>query len=97
VNPTFIIVDLFCGAGGTTTGFEMTGGIAKVIACVNHDPIAIQSHWQNHKHVVHFEEDIRTLKLQPLIDLVAINRARYPEAFQRATSWLEISQTKRSS
>lgn len=30
----FLIVDLFCGAGGTTTGFHMTNGIAKVIACV---------------------------------------------------------------
>lgn len=26
-TPTFIVVDLFCGAGGTTTGFEMTHGL----------------------------------------------------------------------
>jgi DNA (cytosine-5)-methyltransferase 1 len=80
-SPTFLVIDLFCGAGGTTTGFEMTGGIAKVIACVNHDPVAIKSHWKNHKDVVHFEEDIRTLKLQPLIDLVNIYRNFYPDAY----------------
>jgi DNA (cytosine-5)-methyltransferase 1 len=79
-QPTFLIVDLFCGAGGTTTGFEMTGGIAKVIACVNHDPLAIESHWKNHPNVVHFEEDIRTLKLHPLRDVVNMYRRQYPHA-----------------
>jgi DNA (cytosine-5)-methyltransferase 1 len=48
-EPIFLVVDLFCGAGGTTTGFAMAElegfGIAKVIACVNHDPLAIKSHW----------------------------------------------------
>ena len=79
-NPTFLIVDLFCGAGGTTTGFEMTNGVAKVIACINHDPMAIESHWKNHPDVVHFEEDIRTLKLHPLRDVVTMYRRQYPDA-----------------
>lgn len=70
IEPEFLVVDLFCGAGGTTTGFEMTNGIAKVIACVNHDANAIKSHWANHPDVVHFEEDIRTLKLGGLFELV---------------------------
>jgi DNA (cytosine-5)-methyltransferase 1 len=43
----FLIIDLFCGAGGTTTGFDMAkdakgNKIAKVIACVNHDAFAIK-------------------------------------------------------
>lgn len=79
-NPTFLVVDLFCGAGGTTTGFEMTNGKVKVIACVNHDPVAIESHWKNHPGVVHFEEDIRTLKLHPLRDVVNMYRRQYPDA-----------------
>ncbi len=83
-EPDFLIVDLFCGAGGTTTGFEraMLNGIsiAKVIACVNHDPIAIKSHWKNHPEVVHFEEDIRTLDLGPLKALVEAYRILYPNA-----------------
>lgn len=80
----FVIVDLFCGAGGTTTGFDMAElegkKIAVVAACVNHDWKAIKSHWQNHPDVVHFEEDIRTLKLSGLIDLVAKYRIIYPNA-----------------
>lgn len=79
-SPTLLIVDLFAGAGGTTTGFEMTDGKAKVIACINHDAVAIESHWKNHPHVVHFEEDIRTLKLHPLRDIVNIQRKQYPGA-----------------
>lgn len=84
-DPIFIIVDLFCGAGGTTTGFvqaELEGNeIAKVVACVNHDPKAIQSHWANHPEVKHFEEDIRTLDLTELKRLVAYYRNKYPNAY----------------
>ena len=78
--PRFLVVDLFCGAGGTSTGFEMTDGDCMVIACVNHDYHAILSHWRNHPHVAHFEEDIRTLNLLPLIKLLAHYRKLYPEA-----------------
>jgi len=80
LDPLFLIIDLFCGAGGTTTGFANTNGLAKVIACVNHDAKAIESHWRNHPEVVHFEEDIRTLKLRPLVDLVNHYRRQYPNA-----------------
>lgn len=84
-NPIFIIVDLFCGAGGTTTGFvkaKIDGKqIAKVIACVNHDPKAIKSHWLNHPEVLHFEEDIRTLDLTELTKIVKTNRDKYPDAY----------------
>ena len=84
-NPTFIIVDLFCGFGGTTTGFssaEIDGeNICKIIACVNHDPKAIKSHWLNHPEVIHFEEDIRTLDLTELTKIVNYNQALYPDAY----------------
>jgi DNA (cytosine-5)-methyltransferase 1 len=84
-DPVFLIVDLFCGAGGTTTGFvqaEIDGRkLAKVIACVNHDPLAIKSHWANHSEVKHFEEDIRTLDLTELISVVNFQRSLYPNAY----------------
>lgn len=84
-SPVFLVVDLFCGAGGTTCGFvqaELEGKmLAKVIACVNHDPLAIKSHWANHPEVVHFEEDIRTLDLTELIKLVNHWRNVYPNAY----------------
>lgn len=80
ITPEYIVIDLFCGAGGTTIGFEQSNGIAKVIACVNHDPKAIESHWINHPDVQHFEEDIRTLDLTPLILTVKGYRIKYPNA-----------------
>lgn len=84
MEPIFLIVDLFCGFGGTTTGFvdaEIDGNrIAKVIACVNHDPKAIKSHWLNHPDVKHYEEDIRTLDLTHLKSTVNHWKAIYPNA-----------------
>lgn len=80
IQPTFIVVDLFCGAGGVTTGFEMTGGIVKVIACVNHDHTAILSHWANHPDVAHFEEDMRMLDVHKLLEVVKAARIKYPHA-----------------
>ena len=50
------------------------------MACVNHDPKALRSHWENHPEVVHFEEDIRTLDLTGLCELVLKYRLLYPHA-----------------
>ena len=65
-----LYIDLFCGAGGTSTGVEKARleneQCAKVIACVNHDKNAIASHAANHPDALHFTEDIRTLNLSPL-------------------------------
>lgn len=65
-------IDLFCGAGGTSTGVENAQihgeKCADVIACVNHDPHAIESHAANHPRTLHFTEDIRTLELSPLVE-----------------------------
>lgn len=65
-------IDLFCGAGGVTTGIESAIGFdgnkaAEVSACVNHDEMAIESHRSNHLHAIHYVEDIRELdeKLLP--------------------------------
>jgi DNA (cytosine-5)-methyltransferase 1 len=81
MTPKFIVIDLFCGAGGTTLGFEMAkDNMAKVIACVNHDHKAIKSHWENHPEVKHFEEDILTLNLTELISLTNHYRKLYPNA-----------------
>ena len=66
-----LYIDLFCGAGGTSTGVEnarLKGRkCAKVVACVNHDVNAIKSHQANHPDTLHFTEDIRTLELSPLL------------------------------
>lgn len=70
-NIKLLYIDLFCGAGGTSTGVEKAtyhgSKCAKVIACVNHDANAIASHAANHPDALHFTEDIRTLELSPLV------------------------------
>ena len=80
-----LYIDLFCGAGGTSTGVE-TATIdgeqcAKVIACVNHDENAIASHTANHPDALHFTEDIRALELSGLICHVKAMKKRYPDAY----------------
>ncbi|MBR1464302.1 MAG: DNA cytosine methyltransferase [Prevotella sp.] len=83
-NIKLLYVDLFCGAGGTSTGVEKASHkgkkCAKVIACVNHDANAIASHAANHPDAVHFMEDIRTLELTPMVEHLQRMRAKYPDA-----------------
>lgn len=79
-----LYIDLFCGAGGTSTGVENARyadeRCAKVIACVNHDANAIASHAANHPDALHFTEDIRTLELSPLVAHVEQMKKIYPDA-----------------
>ena len=80
-----LYIDLFCGAGGTSTGVERAyhnnEKCARVIACVNHDKNAIASHAANHPGALHYTEDIRTLDLVPLQRHVAAERKANPGAF----------------
>lgn len=80
-----LYIDLFCGAGGTSTGVEKArfhgNKCAKVIACVNHDANAIASHAANHPEAVHYTEDIRTLELSPMVVHLKKMRDRYPNAY----------------
>lgn len=79
-----LYIDLFCGAGGTSTGVNKAtidgDRCAEVIACVNHDVNAIASHAANHPNALHFTEDIRTLELTPLQEHLEHCRAKYPDA-----------------
>lgn len=56
-------IDLFSGAGGTTTGVHLAGPDVEVAACVNHDEKAIESHKANHPDCIHFVEDVRDMKV----------------------------------
>ena len=79
-----LYIDLFCGAGGTSTGVENARyedeQCAKVVACVNHDANAIASHAANHPDALHFTEAIRTLELSPLVAHVERMKKIYPDA-----------------
>ena len=94
-NIQLLYIDLFCGAGGTTTGVELAKlhgqKCAKVIACVNHDANAIASHLANHPEAKHFTEDIRTLEMSPLVGYVDAERRRYPQA--KVVLWASLECT----
>lgn len=73
----YYFIDLFCGAGGTSTGIV---DHAKVLFCINHDKNAIASHAANHPDSIHFIEDIRTVSLKPIMEAVNKIRAQDPNA-----------------
>ena len=90
-----LYIDLFCGAGGTSTGVEQAAfkgkKCAKVIVCVNHDANAIASHTANHPDALHFTEDIRTLELSPLIGHLEKMKKVYPDA--KTVLWASLECT----
>lgn len=92
INPTIYWIDLFCGAGGTTTGIHLAEANAIVLACVNHDAKAIAAHEANHPDCVHFTEDIRdfavVLKIKMLVDAV---RAAEPDCIINIWASLECT------
>ena len=99
-NIKLLYIDLFCGAGGTSTGVEFARldgeKCAKVIACVNHDPNAILSHQANHPDTLHFTEDIRTLELTGLVEHLGAMRKKHPEAHVVLWASLECTNFSRA-
>ena len=94
-NIKLLYIDLFCGAGGTSTGVENARlhgrKCAKVIACVNHDANAIASHQANHPETLHFTEDIRTLELSPLVKHLEKMKQKYPDT--KTVLWASLECT----
>jgi DNA (cytosine-5)-methyltransferase 1 len=87
--PNYYLIDLFCGAGGTSTAAQQAG--FQIIACINHDAKAIQTHQLNHSDCLHYIEDIRTIPLQPIVELVANIRASDPDAVMVLWASLECT------
>ena len=52
-------IDLFAGAGGTSTGAVSVG--VEVVASVNHWPVAVATHTLNHPGAMHVCQDIATV------------------------------------
>ena len=90
-----LYIDLFCGAGGTSSGVEYATvdgrKCAEVIACVNHDANAIKSHAANHPKTMHFTEDIRTMDLAPLVHHLQKMKRRHPRA--KVVLWASLECT----
>lgn len=92
---TMFVIDLFCGAGGETTGIELAKlngrKCAKVVACVNHDANAIASHAANHADTLHYTEDIRNLETSGLKQVCETIRQFHPKSVIQLHSSLECT------
>lgn len=51
--------DLYCGAGGSSIGAEMAG--AEVVFTLNHSPLAISVHNENHPKTAHLRVDAQRM------------------------------------
>ncbi|WP_456867564.1 DNA cytosine methyltransferase [Galbibacter sp. BG1] len=86
------VIDLFCGAGGTSEGIHLSNCDSTVIACVNHDEKAIESHRLNHPQAKHFIEDIRNPEVVWFLKLrVNALRKLYPNCI--ITIWASLECT----
>lgn len=79
----FFIIDLFCGAGGTSEGIEqakvLLNKCAAIIAGINHDKKAIYSQAINHPLAYYTDEDIKLANLEPIKELVDLLRKLFPQ------------------
>ena len=60
-----LVADLFCGAGGSSTGAARALadlGLEMELVCVNHWPVAIETHKANHPKARHYCQDISTVR-----------------------------------
>lgn len=66
----FLVADLFCGAGGSSTGAEraiLALGRKMTLVCINHWPVAIETHKLNHPTARHYIEDVSVAKPDELV------------------------------
>lgn len=66
----FLVADLLCGAGGSSTGAQRAMnelGLDMELVCVNHWPVAIDTHQRNHREARHYVQDIATVRPHILV------------------------------
>lgn len=67
------VLDLFCGAGGFSTGFEQSGQY-NILIGVDNDPYALRTFARNHPKTESLELDLSDQKSDDVIQSVAVNR-----------------------
>jgi DNA (cytosine-5)-methyltransferase 1 len=70
--PSSLIVDLFAGGGGASLGIEAATG-RNVSIAVNHDPIALAVHRQNHPRTLHLTADIWDVKPREAVGALPVD------------------------
>lgn len=90
LDPSFDVdtIDLFSGAGGTTTGALMVPGVHVVVAA-NHWPMAINTHAANHPQTDHACVDLH------LEDPAYFPKTRMLWASPECTKWSQANSTPR--
>jgi DNA (cytosine-5)-methyltransferase 1 len=79
------IVDLFCGAGGTSTGALAACAdleLRHTLTAINHWPVAVSTHTLNHPDAVHFCQSIDTINPRELF-----KRARSSSCSPLRSAW----------
>lgn len=61
-----LIIDLFAGGGGASTGIEWALGRSPDIA-VNHDPMALAMHKANHPTTKHLVENVWHVRPEEIV------------------------------
>jgi DNA (cytosine-5)-methyltransferase 1 len=93
-----IVIDSFCGSGGTTQGFHSATidgkRCAMVFVGINHDANAILSHASNHPETQHFTEDFTTFNPQNLTEIVESAKSTFPDAL--VLFWMSAECTNHS-
>lgn len=70
LQQRILIADLFCGAGGFSTGAVRAlrkMGVQPLLTCVNHWPVAIESHSLNHPEARHYIMDLASAVPRELV------------------------------
>jgi DNA (cytosine-5)-methyltransferase 1 len=70
MTPT--LIDLYSGSGGVTTGFKNQG--FQVLAAVEWDHTAAQTYSQNHPEVMMYEDDIRKIKPDKVMEQLGLRQ-----------------------
>ena len=70
-NDTYLVADLFCGAGGSSSGAKKAiaeiGGTMELVA-VNHWNTAIATHQANHPTARHLVEDVSMVDPEAVVE-----------------------------
>ena len=91
-DEAVVVVDLFCGAGGSSTGAEQAiteTGRKMELRPINHWAVAIRTHQLNHPKARHFIQDLEqadpeTIVPEGYVDILLAS----PECrFSRPTDW----------
>jgi len=65
MTKKLLVADLLCGAGGSSTGAKRAiekMGLQMELVCLNHWPVAIDTHQRNHREARHYVQDIATVR-----------------------------------